>query len=264
MATRLKTPISYYGGKQRMLQHILPILPAHTSYVEPFCGGAAVFFAKPGSTVEVLNDTNGELINFYHVLQTRLPELRELVRTTLCSRKLHRQAQTIYRAPAGHDAVTRAWALWVLATQSFSCKLDGPWGFDKQRTTQSGKILRAKARFDPETYAQRLNNTQLECDDAPEVIRRHDHTGAFHYVDPPYCGSNCGHYGGYTWEQYRALLERLEKVEGKFLLSSYPSELLAEFVARNGWHQIQVKKAVAVSQHTVKTKIEVLTANYPI
>ncbi len=264
MATRLKTPISYYGGKQRLLHHILPLIPEHTSFVEPFCGGAAVFFAKPGSTVEVLNDLNGELINFYQVLQTRLAELRELVRTTLCSRKLHRKAQLVYREPAGHDPVTRAWAVWVLATQSFSSRLDSPWGFDKNKATQSGKVLRAKARFDPETYADRLNNTQLECDDATEVIRRHDHPNAFHYVDPPYCGSDCGHYGGYTWDHYRALLERLEKTEGKFLLSSYPSELLAEFVARNGWYQREVKQTVAVSKHAVKTKTEVLTANYPI
>lgn len=40
---RLKTPISYYGGKQSMLKHILPIIPEHTIYVEPFFGGGAVF-----------------------------------------------------------------------------------------------------------------------------------------------------------------------------------------------------------------------------
>ena len=44
---RLKTPISYYGGKQMLLKHILPLIPEHTLYTEAFCGGCAVLFAKP-------------------------------------------------------------------------------------------------------------------------------------------------------------------------------------------------------------------------
>lgn len=42
----MKTPISYYGGKQRMLAYILPLVPEHQIYTEAFCGGAAVYWAK--------------------------------------------------------------------------------------------------------------------------------------------------------------------------------------------------------------------------
>lgn len=42
----MKTPISYYGGKQTLLKHILPLIPKHKLYTEAFCGGAAVLFAK--------------------------------------------------------------------------------------------------------------------------------------------------------------------------------------------------------------------------
>ncbi|HEU0226617.1 MAG TPA: DNA adenine methylase [Arachidicoccus soli] len=50
----MKTPISYYGGKQSMLKHILPLIPEHTVYVEPFFGGGAVFRAKEPKNVEVI------------------------------------------------------------------------------------------------------------------------------------------------------------------------------------------------------------------
>ena len=53
----LTTPISYYGGKQRMLQHILPLLPVMNLYCEPYVGGGAVFWAKEPSRVEVINKT---------------------------------------------------------------------------------------------------------------------------------------------------------------------------------------------------------------
>ena len=56
--TGLKTPISYYGGKQKMLKHILPLIPQHHLYVEPFFGGGAVFWAKEPCEVEIINDYN--------------------------------------------------------------------------------------------------------------------------------------------------------------------------------------------------------------
>mgnify|MGYP000216877373 CR=1 FL=1 len=51
----MKTPITYYGGKQTLLKYLLPLIPQHKLYCEPFFGGGAVFFAKPKSDVEVIN-----------------------------------------------------------------------------------------------------------------------------------------------------------------------------------------------------------------
>ena len=51
-----KTPITYYGGKQSMLRDILPLIPEHQIYVEPFFGGGAVFWAKEPTKCEVIND----------------------------------------------------------------------------------------------------------------------------------------------------------------------------------------------------------------
>ncbi len=57
----MKTPLTYYGGKQQLAPAIVSIIPAHKIYVEPFVGGGAVFFAKTASAVEVINDINSEL-----------------------------------------------------------------------------------------------------------------------------------------------------------------------------------------------------------
>ena len=65
----MKPALVYYGGKQNMLTYILPRVPKHKCYVEPFCGGATVFFAKNKCANEVLNDTNDNLINFYKMLK---------------------------------------------------------------------------------------------------------------------------------------------------------------------------------------------------
>ena len=38
--------VPWIGGKRRLVKHILPMFPAHLCYVEPFCGAAALYFAK--------------------------------------------------------------------------------------------------------------------------------------------------------------------------------------------------------------------------
>ncbi len=112
----VKTPFSYYGGKQNMAAKILNLLPEHNLYCEPFCGGAAIFWAKQPSNVEVLNDTNQELINFYRVVQNDFVSIEKMIKISLHSRYLHRQAKVIYENPDMFNEVKRAWAVWLLAT----------------------------------------------------------------------------------------------------------------------------------------------------
>lgn len=57
----MKTPISYYGGKQQLASKIVSLFPEHKIYCEPFTGGAAVFFAKPQAQAEIINDINSEV-----------------------------------------------------------------------------------------------------------------------------------------------------------------------------------------------------------
>lgn len=259
-----KTPITYYGGKQRMLQHILPRIPQHEIYTEAFVGGGAVFWAKKPVTLEVINDLNGELINFYWVVKTRYEDFKKMALATLHSRKLHKQAFTIYSNPEGYDVVTRAWAVWVLSSQGFAGKLGSSWGYDKSKNTMAKKIQNMKARFNETDMSSRLELAQIECNDALKVIASRDSTATFHYVDPPYYNSNCGHYSGYSLSDFENLLKLLSKVGGKFLLSCYPSELISQYIEENGWSTISFKQPVAVSKTAVKDKTEVLVANYQL
>ena len=61
------------------------------------------------------------------------------------------------------------------------------------------------------------------------------------------------------------MLQALSEVEGKFLLSSYPSELLSQYTAQAGWHTINIDMTKSSGQGKYKssgTKTEVLTLNY--
>lgn len=264
MKIKLKTPITYYGGKQKLCALILDLIPEHNLYCEPYVGGGAVFFGKEPSGVEVVNDTNKELINFYLVTQNHFLDLEKKIRTTLHSRRLHADASVVYNNPHLFNEIDRAWAFWVLSAQSFSSLIDGSWGYDKKKNTTSLKISNKRESF-TEEYAQRLQNVQLECADALYIIQSRDTKDSFFYCDPPYPNSNCGHYDGFSVKDFVSLLEVLSKVQGKFLLSSYPLPELDAFVKRYKWQQRTIEQGVTVNKgYTGKRKIEVLTANYKI
>lgn len=255
----MKTPITYYGGKQSLLKYLLPLVPPHKIYCEPFFGGGALFFAKPKSEVEIINDLNGEVMNFFIVLKTKFSALQKEVQATLHSRELYKKAIAIYKNPKAYSDVKRAWALWTATNQGFA-GLIGSWGFGK--TNSKEKAVANKRDDFTKTYEERLRTVQLESNNAIKVIDRCDSKDTFIYADPPYIGSDMGHYKGYSVDDYKELLNKLTKVKGKFLLSSYPSQILTEYIRKYKWGTKKIEKSVAVTKHTDKKKTEMLVFNY--
>src|SRR5207247_11050245 len=80
-------PLSYLGGKNRLAKKIISLIPEHTTYVEPFCGGAQVFFHKEPSAVEILNDLNEDIFNFLRVCKLHHKELLRYLHFCIVSRR---------------------------------------------------------------------------------------------------------------------------------------------------------------------------------
>lgn len=238
--------VSYYGGKQKMSSKIVPMLPRHTVYVEPFAGGAAIFFAKPWPPVtnnnryrEVLNDSDQRIVNLYQVIRT--PGLREQLierlQLTPYARIEHRAAVAQYtdkQKPAhepdqdlydGLDPrVAKAVAYYVNVQCSFANKLNGGWGTGvwshNLGTTWMNKIARL-----PE-YLDRMSGVIIECDDALSVIDRWDSPQTLFYCDPPYPETRQGYHEGtdrgpFNLDDWNALCKKLDNCQGSFLLSGY-------------------------------------------
>jgi DNA adenine methylase len=143
--------------------------------------------------------------------------------------------------------------------------LDGGFGYDRTTGGTTKKLTNKRLNF-TEDYAIRLQNAQIECCDALKVIRSRDSANAFFYCDPPYVGSDMGHYDGYTQEDFDGLISLLETIQGKFLLSSFRNKALKEAIQRNGWHSFEKKMYSSMTNRTgnSRKKVEVFTANYPI
>ncbi|CAG5017731.1 hypothetical protein DYBT9275_05835 [Dyadobacter sp. CECT 9275] len=260
----LKTPITYYGGKQKMLRHILPRIPQHKLYVEPFFGGGAVFWAKAPSPVEVVNDISNRLMTFYRVLKYDFEEIQRLVDETFHSRAQHKESDQFYVSQLQDvtNPVACAWSVWVQSNMSFGSMIGGGFGYDR-RGTCALKLFNQKNRF-TEDYQRRLKRVTIESYDVLKVIKAYDSPETFFYLDPPYVSSDQGPYKGYTEQDFINLLEACSQMKGKFLLSSYPENALQDYRSRFKWKSEDHTKTLAVDgrRKQPKTKVECLTWNY--
>ncbi|MFD1143455.1 DNA adenine methylase [Larkinella insperata] len=261
---QLKTPITYYGGKQLMLRHILPLIPEHHTYIEPFFGGGAVFWAKAPSAAEVINDINNRLITFYKVLKYDLDELQDLIDETFHSRAQHKQSDEEYLSGELEirDVLQMAWAVWVQTNMSFSSTIGGGFGYD--RYGKCAMKIANKKKLLTDAYQERLRKVTIESYDVLKVIKAYDAPDAFFYLDPPYVSADQGHYAGYSQEDFVKLLDACSKLQGKFLLSTYPEPVLMDYRERFGWKSQDIEKTLAVDgrRKQNRKKVECLTWNY--
>jgi DNA adenine methylase len=210
----MRGPLAYIGGKRAVAKQIVAMLPPHVTYVEPFAGGAQIFFAKPPSKVEVLNDLDEELITFYRVAQLHYEELVRYLRFTIVSRKYY--------------GLLKATDVGTLTDIQRAARL-----LYLQKTSYAGRVTKQNFRvgivqppgLNPERIPELIEETHhrlarvvLECLPYEKVLAKYDSAETCFFADPPYYG--IGHYKfNLAPDDFRLLAERLGTVKGSFVLS---------------------------------------------
>lgn len=269
----MASPLTYYGGKGYLARRITAVFPEHRVYVEPFCGGAAVLFAKARAKLEIVNDIDTELVNFFRILRAHPAELARLCRLTPYAR-----AELIAALDSSEDSLERARRFWVRSTQAFGGRPNHSrsWSieFDPNgKGTMRPRVTRNRIeRF--QMAADRLADVFIEQGNALELIERADRADAVIYCDPPYLFEARGSSdkarakgSGYIHEfgeedDHRRLAEVLRSCRGTVFLSGYPSDLYDELY--RGWHQLQwtVRSRFSNSRGVPTVKVtEVLWSN---
>lgn len=240
-----------------MLANILPLIPTHDQYVEPFCGGAPVYWAKAPAKREVLNDIDGNLVNFWNCLITDFDELQYLIQITLHSEATHKRAKAVLMDDES-SKIQKAWAYWVRSQMSFGYVLNG--GLRFSRSNEAARSLNKKIQFNYDLYT-RIQNTEIFCRNAIELIQMLDSEDIFMYFDPPYAESNCGHYESQKAVYYE-LLKILPSLKCRWLMSSYPSETLENIWKQNSFKYVILDMYLNMGATGSERKSECLTYNY--
>lgn len=235
------------------MKHLLP-LPEHYTYVEVFGGAATLLFAKEPSSVEVYNDIDGGLVNFYRVLQDKYgfaddgKLLFDMLRLTPHSRKEYMFCRAHWN-DEGIDEVEKARRFFVVMHQSFSGGTTAGWRFCKTDSSMgmsaaTNRWLSAIDRL-PEAI-DRLRLVQIDGEDFTKSIKRYDKPETLFYLDPPYIHTTRVDQKSYANEMdnlaHQALVEALLPIEGMAILSGYDHEIY-EPLARAGWRKRLITRA---------------------
>ena len=207
-------PLSYIGGKNRLAKRVIEIFPKHLTYVEAFAGGAQVFFRKEPSKVEVLNDLDGEIVNFYRVCQQHYEELLRYFKYAVVSRTwfdLLKRSE-----PETLTDIQRAARYLYLLRNCFASLVRHP--VYHRNVVQPPSFNLEKLPELIENAHKRLERVQLECASYGEVIDRFDRPTTLFYLDPPYWGRNLYRHN-LGEADFEKLAGQLNKIRGKFILS---------------------------------------------
>jgi DNA adenine methylase len=245
MTAKPKNPaFRYYGGKFRLASWITQHFPSHVTYVEPFGGAAGVLLRKPLSPVEVYNDADSELFNFFQVLRDRRAEFLRALRYTPYSRQEHIQSFDV-DVPC---PVERARRFFIRGWQSFGGPSMSKTGWKRQkglwqnnpRICQLGEWRAGIKNL--AAVAERFRKVQIEHDDALKVIAHYDSPDTLFYCDPPYPGSVRARQRrqSYTVElepsDHVHLANALKRIKGLSIVSTYPNDLYTDLF--KGWPSV--------------------------
>lgn len=277
----MNKPIKYHGGKHYLAKRINAMMPPHTHYCEPYCGGCSVLLEhEPEGHSEVINDIDSDLVNFWEVVKDRrtFEQLRFAVSMTPFSElsfnsayeRLVNREHRLTGLPE-HN-VTAAVDFFIVARMSRAGQQRDFATLSRTRTRrgmneQAASWLTAIEGL-PEVHA-RLQRVVITCRDAIGFIKQQDGPDTLFYCDPPYLPATRTARAVYRHEmspeQHLELLEALQGIKGKFILSGYRSNLYDDWATERGIGRVDFELPNhAAGGQTKRRMTECCWVNFPV
>lgn len=263
-----RQPLRWHGAKFReATRFIVPLIPEHFAYVEIFGGAAGVLLRKPQSKVEVYNDIDKQLVNFWAVLRddASRKKLADLIGFTPFSRHEFDESYEPCECPieAARRFVIRCYFGFGTAGSGILSDTNGFRSCDMKRSSTYARDWECipQAIIDA---GERMKPVTIECLDFRLLIPKFDSPDTFFYADPPYLDNARKRGGkGYTHEVtdrcHEELAWMLRACKGKVAVSGYPSSRYEEWY--KGWIRRQ-KQVAAAGQRGAVLRDEVIWMNY--
>lgn len=273
MSTIQRSPITQPGGKYYSIKHILPQFPHHSAYrtyCEVFGGTGVMLLNKPPHDhLEVFNDANGDLINWWMQCRNHPEELREQIDSLPYSRQLYEQWQASLFDGTEMSEMERAVRWFYVVRNTIGAHVrqsSSNWGYN---IDLSGNSIVSKFRSAIRMFkdiSSRMERVQIEHSDFEHIITTYQRPSTFFYCDPPYI--NAEHYYEnlpFTEADHRRLATLLNNTPAMVALSYYPHPLVDELYPASKWRRVtwSVYKSVEKTTETRQKATEMLLCNYP-
>jgi DNA adenine methylase len=267
----MKSPLSYMGGKFYIRKEIVSLLRYDVDlYIEPFFGSGQVFFYKKPHKIEIINDIDDDLINFYRVWINNEKELVDRLEQLPYSRSLYKEyVKDWEQGYKGKDDIERAIKYFYILRLSFS----GCFGQSFSLAYLKNKSVQYQNSLSLiKLMHSRIKNAQVECKDYKYLLLSIPvDLKAMIYCDPPYYKTKF-YYKESTFDEseHKKLAEILNSLENKYIiLSYYYFDGIEDLYTRDKWFYLEFKKAkhsVGITKNSDDKKrnygTELLLLNY--
>ena len=243
------------GGKFHLAKKISSIMPEHDTYVEPYAGGAAVYFYKEPVEKEVLNDMDKEIAFAYRFIRDMTPQQYEALKRK--NWVISRATFDKVKKMQPESDVDRFYKFYYTKKGSF------------RKGCTDVDVGRLGQRIGTERLAKvqnRLRGVAINSVDALKMINKYDSKDTLFYLDPPY--PETARIGGaapnFTKEDLAKLTERLKHIRGKFILSmdTKNAKLFPKWM---NIRRVATKQAnIAEGGFLPEQRVEVLATNFKI
>jgi len=247
------------GGKRDLAHLITKLIPDHKVYVEPFAGGAAVFFAKPreSSAIEVLADRDPDIAFAYKQVQCLTDQEIEELEAKDWSIEAFEQV----RKMGADSKLDRLYKWLYLRKLSYGNLSETP---DKARP----KFYSAKPNF--RKVRERLQGVKIYCADWWTVAKRFDSRETFFFLDPPYPGTNRGAARPdlrWSWDDLEQMIEKIQTLKGKWILTLKDEPRVRKLVQKFQVRRVRLGSPMDSGGHestAPKKRYELIVTNFPL
>jgi len=263
----VKAPFGFFGAKTRIAKKIIEHLPPHNCWIELFCGSAALTMAKKPAPIEILNDADDRIINFFEQLRKRPKDLCEAVALTPYAKT---EYDNFFRDEHKITRFEKARRFLVANMMAINATPASRSGFSySQSYTRGGREARVNRWYNlPERLEQvveRLRSVRVENRDGIKLLSMFRYRPAtLVYVDPPYFMKRWGTYEiDANNEQFHIeLLKLCRKSKCMLVISGYDNDLYNEMLtAKRGWEKIEIKAQTKNHKGKQFSRTEVLWKN---
>ena len=240
-----------------MLSFIYEHVPPHVCWADIFAGSAIVTIAKKRSPCELINDLDGDVVNFFATLSDPkcFEELYHRMRYSVSSREIFNRTVQALKVGEYTDNIERAWAFWYKnncgltvaptawrrATR-FKPNLARAVTEDLTVIDQWGGLPpQARIRENLEKIADRLCRVQIENKDVLKLIPEIDSETLFIYADPPYDNNvRTASYNVDTTQDFHdEFVDLIGGIKGMAMVSGYDSPIYNRLESDYGWQRAE-------------------------
>jgi DNA adenine methylase len=264
----MSTAFGYFGSKNRLAVELCSKLPPHHAWVEMFCGSAALTLAKPAAPIEIINDVDNEIVNFFEQLRINEKGLCRLIALTPYAREELHRARTPQSKPSDLERARRFLVSSMMAINGVFGEERGGFSYSDSYT-RNGREARVNRWYNlPERISQaveRLRSVRVENRDAKELLRKYlCKPATLVYLDPPYLADRTN---GYNHDKndpefHRSLLKLATGANCMIFISGYANDLYEGLLTQKaGWRRKTIEATTRDSSGHIHKRTEVVWMN---